>query len=65
VDPGGLTKTQVEASLGQPWPTTFSDDADEPGPVGWKYRGEDSDGTYRVHIEFEAKRRRGWRKRRL
>jgi len=54
VDPGQTTKTQVEALLGQPWRTTFSDDADEPGPVVWEYRGQDPDGTYRVHIEFDS-----------
>jgi outer membrane protein assembly factor BamE (lipoprotein component of BamABCDE complex) len=54
VDPGHTTKTQVEALLGQPWRTTFADDPDEPGPVVWEYRGEDSDGTYRVHIEFDS-----------
>ena len=54
VDPGHTTKTQVEALLGKPWRTTFSDDADEPGPVVWEYRGEDPDGTYRVHIEFDS-----------
>jgi outer membrane protein assembly factor BamE (lipoprotein component of BamABCDE complex) len=54
VAPGLTTKTQVEALLGKPWRTTFSDDADEPGPVVWEYRGQDSDGTYRVHIEFDS-----------
>lgn len=54
VTPGQTTKTQIEALLGQPWRTTFSDDADEPGPVVWEYRGKDSSGTYRVHIEFDS-----------
>jgi outer membrane protein assembly factor BamE (lipoprotein component of BamABCDE complex) len=54
VTPGETTKTQIEALLGQPWRTTFSDDADEPGPVVWEYRGQDSNGTYRVHIEFDS-----------
>ncbi len=54
VIPGHSTKAQVEALLGQPWRTTFSDDADEPGPVVWEYRGRDPNGTYRVHIEFNA-----------
>ena len=54
VDPGQTTKTQVEALLGKPWRTTFSDDADEPGPVVWEYRGQNADGTYRVHIEFDS-----------
>ena len=51
--PGRTTKTQVEALLGRPWRTTFPDDPDEPGPVVWEYRGRDSNGTYRVHIEFD------------
>ena len=54
VTPGETTKTQIEALLGEPWRTTFADDADEPGPVVWEYRGQDSDGTYRVHIEFDS-----------
>ncbi len=54
VTPGQTTKTQIEALLGQPWRTTFADDADEPGPVVWEYRGKDSNGTYRVHIEFDS-----------
>ena len=41
VTPGETTKTQIEALLGQPWRTTFADDADEPGPVVWEYRGKD------------------------
>jgi outer membrane protein assembly factor BamE (lipoprotein component of BamABCDE complex) len=54
VTPGQTTKTQIEALLGQPWRTTFADDADEPGPVVWEYRGKDSNGSYRVHIEFDS-----------
>ena len=54
VDPGRTTKAEVEALLGKPWRTTFSDDADEPAPVIWEYRGHDPDGTYRVHIEFDT-----------
>ena len=53
VIPGETTKTQIEALLGKPWRTTFADDSDEPGPVVWEYRGQDSNGTYRVHIEFD------------
>jgi hypothetical protein len=54
VTPGQTTQTQVEALLGQPWRTTFADDSDEPGPVVWEYRGQDANGTYDVHIEFNA-----------
>jgi outer membrane protein assembly factor BamE (lipoprotein component of BamABCDE complex) len=45
VTPGQTTQTQIETLLGKPWRTTFSDDADEPGPVVWEYRGQDPDGT--------------------
>jgi len=54
VTPGQTTKTQIEALLGKPWRTTFADDSDEPGPVVWEYRGENANGTYRVHIEFDS-----------
>jgi len=54
VTPGQTTQTQVEALLGKPWRTTFADDSDEPGPIVWEYRGQDADGTYRVHIEFDS-----------
>ena len=54
VTPGQTTKTQIEALLGKPWRTSFPDDPDEPGPIVWEYRGKDSHGTYRVHIEFDS-----------
>ena len=54
VTPGETTKTQIEALLGKPWRTTFPDDPDEPGPIVWEYRGKDSKGTYRVHVEFDS-----------
>jgi hypothetical protein len=54
VDPGRTTKAEVEASLGKPWRTTFSGDPNQPGLAVWEYRGQDSNGTYRVHIEFDA-----------
>jgi outer membrane protein assembly factor BamE (lipoprotein component of BamABCDE complex) len=54
VTPGETTKTQIEALLGKPWRTTFPDDPDEPGPIVWEYRGRDSEGAYRVHIEFDV-----------
>ena len=55
VIPGKTTEAQIEALLGKPWRTSFSDDQDEPGPVVWEYRGLDSRGTYRVHIEFDSR----------
>jgi outer membrane protein assembly factor BamE (lipoprotein component of BamABCDE complex) len=54
VIPGQTTKAQIETLLGKPWRTTFSDDSDEPGPIVWEYRGQDPNGTYRVHIEFDS-----------
>ena len=54
VIPGQTTQPQIQALLGKPWRTTFADDADEPGPVVWEYRGHDSSGTYRIHIEFDS-----------
>jgi len=67
VIPGQTTKAQVEALLGRPWRDTPLDVAHThnhtathtPSPGGdpcdtWEYRGRDSNGTYRVHIEFDS-----------
>lgn len=56
VTPGQTTEAQVEALLGQPWRMTDITDDDKPAPtvIVWEYRGQDSDGTYRVHIEFDG-----------
>jgi outer membrane protein assembly factor BamE (lipoprotein component of BamABCDE complex) len=54
VTPGKTTQTQVEALLGKPWRTIFADDADEPGPIVWEYHGQDVNGGYLVHIEFDS-----------
>jgi outer membrane protein assembly factor BamE (lipoprotein component of BamABCDE complex) len=63
VVPGQTTKAQVEALLGKPWRDTELDPAHAhthtPGPSEpyvdiWEYRGRDSNGTYRVHIEFDS-----------
>lgn len=51
--PGETTQAQVEKLLGPPWRTTFADDSDEPGPVVWEYQGQDANGAYLVHIEFD------------
>jgi hypothetical protein len=53
VVPGSTTEKQVEALLGQPWRTDAGDE-DEAIPESWDYRGKDADGTYLVHIEFDA-----------
>jgi hypothetical protein len=53
VEPGHTTKAQVEAVLGEPWRTVDSD-PDESDPSVWEYRGRNSSGTYRVHVEFDS-----------
>jgi outer membrane protein assembly factor BamE (lipoprotein component of BamABCDE complex) len=53
VDPGHTTKAQVEGLLGEPWRTVDSD-PDESDPSVWEYRGRNSSGTYRVHVEFDS-----------
>jgi hypothetical protein len=52
VIPGQTTKAQITTLLGQPWHTAFPSEPNESGPEIWEYRGVDSNGTYRVHIEF-------------
>jgi outer membrane protein assembly factor BamE (lipoprotein component of BamABCDE complex) len=60
VVPGRTTKAQVKALLGSgPWRMNKYDDETLPYPGDpsvdiWEYRGRDSNGTYRVHIEFDA-----------
>jgi outer membrane protein assembly factor BamE (lipoprotein component of BamABCDE complex) len=60
VVPGQTTKAQVKALLGSgPWRMNRYDDETLPYPGDpsvdiWEYRGRDSSGTYRVHIEFDA-----------
>ncbi|MFZ1906265.1 MAG: hypothetical protein WAU56_12850 [Steroidobacteraceae bacterium] len=60
VVPGQTTKAQVKALLGSgPWRMNKYDDETLPYPGDpsvdiWEYRGRDSNGTYRVHIEFDA-----------
>jgi len=57
VKPGISTKSEVQSLLGTPWRVVqfndcgmaMEDQADET----WDYRGKDSNGTYRVHIEFD------------
>lgn len=53
INPGHTTMAQVEALLGQPWRTVYSD-PDESDPAIWEYRGRDDKGTFRVHIEFDS-----------
>jgi hypothetical protein len=51
----GISKTQVKSLLGDPWRTVQYNDIDENESENefWEYRGKDSHGTYRVHIEFD------------
>lgn len=57
--PGHSTKAEVEAVLGKPWrDTRLTADTvpykGDPSVDIWEFRGRDSHGTYRVHIEFDA-----------
>jgi outer membrane protein assembly factor BamE (lipoprotein component of BamABCDE complex) len=49
----GISKTQVKSLLGDPWRTVQYNDDEEIENEFWEYRGKDSHGTYRVHIEFD------------
>lgn len=56
--PGHTTKAQVQALLGKPWRDTELDKESipyqgDPSVDIWEYRGRDSKGTYRIHIEFD------------
>lgn len=55
--PGMSTKAQVQALLGAPWRIVQFNDCGHAMPgqedETWDYRGKDSKGTYRVHIEFD------------
>ena len=60
VVPGQTTKAQVKVLLGSgPWRMNSYTDETLPYPGDpsvdiWEYRGRDSSGTYRVHIEFDT-----------
>lgn len=49
----GISKAQVTSLLGAPWRTVQYNDLDTVENEFWEYRGKDSHGTYRVHIEFD------------
>lgn len=49
----GISKARVTALLGAPWRTVQYNDLDEAENEFWEYRGKDSHGPYRVHIEFD------------
>ena len=40
---------------GEPWRTVQYNDLDEVENEFWEYRGKDSQGPYRVHIEFDKR----------
>ncbi len=54
IESGSSTKAEVRALLGTPWRTTNYGDCN---PVDWQetweYRGQDSTGTYKLHVEFD------------
>ena len=49
----GISKSEVQSLLGDPWRTVQYNDVDEVENEIWEYRGKDSSGPYRVHIEFD------------
>jgi hypothetical protein len=49
----GISKAEVKSLLGAPWRTVQYNDLDEIENEFWEYRGKDSQGTYRMHIEFD------------
>ncbi|HEY2464056.1 MAG TPA: hypothetical protein VGI32_08350 [Steroidobacteraceae bacterium] len=49
----GISKAKVKSLLGEPWRTVQYNDLDAIENELWEYRGKDSHGTYRVHIEFD------------
>ena len=51
--PGVSTKTDVQSLLGPPWRTVQYNDMEELEDEIWEYRGTDSSGPYRIHIEFD------------
>jgi hypothetical protein len=51
----GLSKAQVRSLLGAPWRTVQYNDLDEVENEIWEYRGADTSGTFRIHIEFDRR----------
>jgi hypothetical protein len=54
--PGRSTKTDIRSLLGAPWREVQFNDCgmamDDQADETWEYRGTDSNGGYRIHIEF-------------
>jgi outer membrane protein assembly factor BamE (lipoprotein component of BamABCDE complex) len=49
----GMSKAKVRSLLGAPWRTVQYNDEEEAENEIWEYRGVDSTGRYRIHIEFD------------
>jgi hypothetical protein len=49
----GMSKAKVRSLLGAPWRTVQYNDEEEAENEIWEYRGEDSNGKFRIHIEFD------------
>jgi SmpA / OmlA family len=56
VAPGKSTRADVRALFGEPWRVVQFNDCgeamDDQADETWEYRGRDSGGAYRLHIEF-------------
>jgi hypothetical protein len=54
--PGQSTKTDIRSLLGAPWRVVQFNDCgmamDDQADETWEYRGTDTDGGYRIHVEF-------------
>jgi SmpA/OmlA family protein len=49
----GMSKAKVRSLLGAPWRTVQYNDEEQIENEIWEYRGEDSSGKFRIHIEFD------------
>jgi hypothetical protein len=57
VVPGQSTKADIQSLLGAPWRVVQFNDCgqamDDQADETWEYRGKDSNGAYRIHVEFD------------
>lgn len=57
--PGKTTKADMQALLGSPWRTVQFNDCgaamDDQADETWEYRGTDTSGDFRLHVEFDDK----------
>jgi hypothetical protein len=49
----GISKAKVRSLLGAPWRTVQYSDEEQVENEIWEYRGQDSNGKFRIHIEFD------------